>query len=248
MIRRRSTNERWNTVSEGKVAVLTGGTGGLGTALAGRLLARGYRLAVTYLVPDEATTFETTYDVGEDRLLLKRVNATDPDGIGPFLDDVASRFGRIDAVASLVGGWAGGRDVADTDNVRFDRMIDLNLRSAFYTARSAVPHLVKTHGSMLFVSSRAALDTPPGEAAFNIAKAGVIALAKTLASELEDSEVSVNALLPAVIDTPATRATLPYADYVDWPTPDEIAAVAEFLLGGESGVISGAAIPVYGRA
>lgn len=236
-------------MSEGQVAVITGGTGWLGTALAGRLLAGGFRVAATYLVPEEATDFERVHQADESRLLLKRVNATEPDEIASFFDAVAAAFGRIDAVASLVGGWAGGRDVVDTDNVRFERMLDLNLRSSFYTARAAIPHLQANGGGrLLFVSSRATQDTPPGQAAFNIAKAGVAALGKTLAQELEDSQVAVNILQPAVIDTPATRAALPYADYVDWPTPDEIAAVAEFLLGGESAVINGAEIPVYGRA
>lgn len=236
-------------VNEGNVAVLTGGTGGLGSALATRLVARGFRLAVTYLLPDEASSFEQNHEVDDDHVILRRVDATDPAGIAAFMAEVALKFGRIDAVASLVGGWAGGRDVVDTDDVRFERMLDLNLRSAFYTSRAAVPHLEANGGGrMLFVSSRAALDTPPGEAAHNIAKAGVIALAQTLAHELQESNVTVNTLVPAVIDTPATRAALPYADYVDWPTPDEIAAVAEFLIAGESGVISGASIPVFGRA
>lgn len=229
------------------VAVLTGGTGGLGTALARRLAARDYRLAVTYLVPEEAAKFETAVDLDESQLLLRRVNATEADEVGAFMKETRERFGRIDAVASLVGGWAGGRDVVDTDDLRFDRMIDLNLRSAFYTVRAAIPHLSEHGGRILLVGSRASFDGAPGQAAFNVAKAGVVALARTAAQEVEDAHIAVNVIVPAVIDTPATRATLPYADYVDWPTPDEIAAVAEFMLSEESGVISGAAIPVYGR-
>jgi NAD(P)-dependent dehydrogenase (short-subunit alcohol dehydrogenase family) len=92
------------------------------------------------------------------------------------------------------------------------------------------------------------IDTPPGEAAFNIAKAGVVALGKTVAQELEGTEVTANVLMPSVIDTPTTRASLPYADYVNWPTPDQIAAVAEFLMSEGAGVMNGATIPVYGRS
>ncbi len=230
------------------VAVLTGGTGGLGTALARRLAARDYRLAVTYLVPEEAARFETAVDLDESQLLLRRVNATEADEVGAFMKETRERFGRIDAVASLVGGWAGGRDVVDTDDLRFDRMIELNLRSAFYTVRAAIPHLSEHGGRILLVGSRASFDGAPGQAAFNVAKAGVVALARTTAQEVEDANIAVNVIVPSVIDTPATRATLPYADYVHWPTPDEIAAVAEFMLSEESSVISGAAIPVYGRA
>ncbi len=80
------------------------------------------------------------------------------------------------------------------------------------------------------MGSRAAADTPSGQVAFNIAKAGVVALAKTAAAELDQTDVTANVLMPSVIDTPATRAALPFADYVSWPTPDEIAAVIEYLL------------------
>ena len=232
-----------------RVAVLTGGTGALGTALAARLARNGHKLAVTYLIPAEAEQFESTVDLDEDRLLLRRVDAGEPDRIAEFMDEVVDTFGSLEILCGLVGGWAGGRDVEETDDVRFDRMIDLNLRSAFHTVRAAIPHLRKSGwGRIVLVGSRAAFDTPAGQGAFNAAKAGVVALAKTIADELSDTDITSNVLLPAVIDTPATRAALPYSDYVDWPTPDEIAAVAEFLVSDEAGVITGAAIPVYGRA
>jgi NAD(P)-dependent dehydrogenase (short-subunit alcohol dehydrogenase family) len=128
-------------------------------------------------------------------------------------------------------------------------MLDINLRSAFYAARAAVPYLKEAGwGRVILVGSRAAIDFPEGQVAFNIAKAGVVALGRSLAQELEGSGVTANVLMPSVIDTPVTRQTLPYADYVNWPTPDEIAAVAQFMLSDESEVINGALIPVYGRA
>jgi NAD(P)-dependent dehydrogenase (short-subunit alcohol dehydrogenase family) len=145
--------------------------------------------------------------------------------------------------------WAGGRDVEETDDVRFDRMLDINLRSAFYAVRAAVPYLREAGwGRVVLVGSRAAIDFPESQAAFNIAKAGVVALGRSVAQELDGTGVTANVLMPSVIDTPATRQSLPYADYVDWPTPDEIAAVAQFVLSDESGVMNGAVIPVYGRA
>ena len=233
----------------GKVVVITGGTGGLGSALVRRLLGNDYRLAVTYLMPDEARAFEGEFDVDEDRIFLTRVDATNPEAVATLFKDVADRWGLIHGLVSLVGGWAGGRDVEETDDVRFERMLDLNLRSAFYAVRAAVPHLKETGwGRIVLVGSRGAVDYPEGQAAFNIAKAGVVALAKSVAQELEGSGVTANALMPSVIDTPVTRKALPYADYVDWPTPDEIAAVAQFLLTDESGVMNGALVPVYGRA
>lgn len=232
-----------------KTFILTGGTGGLGTALVRRLIDGDYRLAVSYLLPEEAARFEEEFEVDEERLSLTRVDCTNAEAANAFVKQVVERWGPIHGLCSLVGGWAGGRDVDETDDVRFERMLDLNLRSAFYAVRAAVPHLKKTGwGRIVLVGSRGAVDYPEGQAAFNIAKAGVVALGKTVAQELYDTGVTANVLMPSVIDTPATRAAMPYADYVNWPTPDEIAAVAQFLLSEDSGVMNGALVPVYGRA
>ncbi len=231
------------------VAVVTGGTGALGRALVPMLARRGFRLAVAYLIPEEARRLEEELDVDEDEILLRRVEATDRDQVDAFLQEAVDTYGHINVVTSLVGAWAGGRDISETDDVRFDRMIDLNLRSAFYTVRAAIPHLQDVDwGRIVVVSSRAGFDTPSGQAAYNIAKAGVLALAQSAAVELEHTNVTANALMPSVIDTEATRAALPYADYIKWPKPHEIAAVIDFLASPQSAVINGAAIPVYGQS
>lgn len=232
-----------------RTIVMTGGTGGLGTALAKRLVTQDVRLAVTYLLPNEATTFEETIELDDDRLVLKRVDAANPSAVNGFMEEVADLWGPVHGLAALVGGWAGGRDIEETDDLRVERMLDLNLRSAFYTVRAALPHLQKAEfGRIVLVGSRAAIENPPGQAAFNMAKAAVMALGRSVAAELEATNVTASVLVPSVIDTPATRATLPYADYVDWPTPDEIAGVADFLLTEEAGVMNGAMVPVFGKA
>lgn len=232
-----------------RTIVITGGTGGLGTALAGRLLESDTRLAVTYLLPEEASAFEDRFDLDESRLMLRRVDATDAEAIAGFVGEVKSNWGPFHGLAALVGGWAGGRDVEATDDVRLERMLDLNLRSAFNSVRASIPLLREAeYGRIVLVGSRDAIDSPPGQAAFNMAKAGVMALGRTVSRELEPTNVTATVLLPTVIDTPATRAALPYADYVDWPTPDEISAVAVFLLSEEAGVMNGAMVPVYGKA
>lgn len=232
-----------------KTVVITGGTGGLGSALVRRLQALDYRLAVTYLLPDEAAAFESEFEVDEDNLILTRVDCTNPEAVNSFVKGVADSWGEIHGLCSLVGGWAGGRDVEETDDVRFERMLDLNLRSAFYAVRAVVPHLKEAGwGRVVLVGSRGAVEHFEAQAAFNIAKAGVAALGQSVATELDGTGVTANVLMPSVIDTPATRKSLPFADYVNWPTPDEIAAVAEFLLSEGSSVMNGALVPVYGRA
>jgi NAD(P)-dependent dehydrogenase (short-subunit alcohol dehydrogenase family) len=231
------------------VAVVTGGTGALGQALVPVLLRRSFKLAVTYLVPEEARTLEKSLDVDEDQMLLRRVDCTDAEAVSRLMKETVETFGHINVACALVGKWAGGRDVGETDDVRFDGMLDINLRSTFYTVRAAIPYLLEAEwGRVIAMGSRAAMDTPAGQAAFNVAKAGVVALIKSLANELDDTNVTANVILPAVIDTEDTRASLPYADYVRWPKPAEIASVVDFLASPQSAVINGAAIPVYGQS
>ncbi len=230
------------------VIVITGGTGSLGTALAKRLAASGAALAVTYLIPEEAEKFEAELHLDETRLLLKRVDSTSASSLNEFMNQAVTKFGSVNGLAALVGGWAGGRDIDETDDVRLERMLDLNLRSAFYAVRAITPHLKENgSGRIVLVGSRGADDGPSGQAAFNIAKAGVGALGRSAASELSDFGITTNVVQPSVIDTPATRRAVPFADYVSWPTPDEIAAVIEFLLSDASSVMSGATLPVYGN-
>jgi len=235
------------------VAIITGGTGSVGRELLPLLVRRSFKLGVTYLVPEEATELEALIesglDVSEDELLLRRVDASDAKAVDKFVQEVVDAFGGLNVLVCLVGGWSGGRDVEETDDVRFDRMLDLNLRSTFNTVRAAIPHMKKQDwGRIVLMGSRHAIDTPSGQAAYNIAKAGVGALGRSVAAELSSTNVTCNVLLPSVIDTPTTRAALPYAEYVDWPKPQEVANVIDFLTGHRSVVIDGAEIPVWGAA
>ncbi|MCB1245796.1 MAG: SDR family oxidoreductase [Acidimicrobiia bacterium] len=229
-------------------AVIPGGTGSVGRCLVPLLLERGYNVSATYLLPDEATSLESELDFDEDRLILRRVDVSDPGAVTPFIAEAVAAFGAINVMCSLVGGWAGGRDVAETDDVRLERMLDLNLRTAWNTTRAALPHMSDDWGRIILMGSKHAIDTPAGQAAYNVAKSGVLALAKSVATELLDTNTTCNALLPSVINTDATRAALPYADYVNWPQPEEIAVVIDFLASEQSKVVNGAFIPVWGSA
>lgn len=238
-----------HTVNASPVAVVAGGTGALGTAVLPLLVRRNFTIASTYLIPEEATAIEELLDLDDDRMMLRRVDCTDSEAVAVFMKEAADSFGPINVLCSLVGGWAGGRFIAESDDVRFDRMIDLNLRSAFNVVRAGIPYMREADwGRIILIGSTAAHETPAGQAAYNAAKAGVAALARTAAVELDDTNITANALLPSVIDTEATRAALPYADYVRWPKPREIADVIDFLASPASGVVNGAAIPVVGQS
>jgi len=235
-------------MSESYVAAIPGGTGSVGRCLVPLLIDRGFKVAVTYLLPEEAGILEDAAGLDEDRLIIRRVDASDPDAVAVFFDDVVESFGPINVMASLVGGWAGGRDVQETDDVRFDRMVDLNLKTAWNTTRASIPLMSEEWGRIILMGSKHSQETPAGQAAYNLAKAGVLALSRSVAVELLDTNTTCNALLPSVINTEVTRAALPYADYVNWPQPEEIADVISFLASEESKVINGGAVPVWGSA
>jgi NAD(P)-dependent dehydrogenase (short-subunit alcohol dehydrogenase family) len=235
-------------MTESRVAIVPGGTGSVGRCLVPLLIARDFKVAVTYLIPEEATALESQIDLDEDRLILRRVDCTDSGAVRAFMHEAKESFGPVNVMASLVGGWAGGRDVAETDDVRLDRMLDLNLRTAWNTSRAVIPLMADDWGRIVLMGSKHAVDSPAGQAAYNVAKAGVMTLAKSIAIELLDGNTTCNALLPSVINTDATRAALPYADYVNWPQPAEIADVINFIASPESKVVNGAFLPVWGSA
>jgi NAD(P)-dependent dehydrogenase (short-subunit alcohol dehydrogenase family) len=235
-------------MTKSNVAVIPGGTGSVGSRLVQKLIDRGFNVAVTYLLPEEATALESTMDLDEDRLMIRRVDATDAKAVNEFFAEASETYGPINVMASLVGGWAGGRDVAETGDVRLDRMLDLNLKTAWNLTRATIPLMSEEWGRIILMGSKHSQETPAGQAAYNSAKAAVLALSRSVAVELLDTNTTCNTLLPSVINTDATRSALPYADYVNWPQPDEIAEVISFLASEESKVINGGGIPAWGSA
>ncbi len=229
-----------------RTVVITGGTGWLGNSLITRLLKNpDLRLGVTYLKPAEADRFEDRFGTYHDRIMLRRVDVTSSRAMEGFLGELSDRWGDISGLACLAGSWAGGRTIEQTSDLRLERMLDSNLRSTFTAVRAALPHLRRAEWArVVLTASQAAFNAPPAQGAFNIAKAGVVALSRTLAAELQKTGVSVSVLVPSVIDTPASREAMPDADHSLWPTPDDVARVAEFLLTKEAWVLNGAEIPV----
>ena len=181
-----------------RTVIVTGGTGWLGRALIARLLRKeNIRVAATYLRPAEAAGFEDRFGTYHNRIILRRVNATDARSVEGFIAELDQKGGEISGLACLAGSWAGGRSIEETSDLRLDRMLDANLRSTFTTVRAALPHLHRAPWArMVLTASQAASTTPAGQGAFNIAKAGVVALGRTLAAELRRSSVSVSVLVP----------------------------------------------------
>jgi NAD(P)-dependent dehydrogenase (short-subunit alcohol dehydrogenase family) len=225
------------------VAVLVaGGTGALGGAVLRELLDSGYSVTASWLVERERERVES--DLG-DRVSLVHADLMDPDGAAAAVDAVED----LEAVVNLVGGFAMGGRVHETDPDQFHSMIRLNLTPGFLLARAAMPRLVERgKGAYVGVSARPALRPFPGAAGYITGKAAVLAFVQALDAEYRGDGVRSNAVLPSVIDTPANRESQPDADHSKWVPPEEIAKVIRFLVSEDSAPTSGAAVPVYGRA
>lgn len=223
--------------------LVTGGTGGLGTAVTAAFLDAGWRTVVPVRDPARASRLPTG-------AVAAPADLTDPDQVRRAVEvATAEPDAPLRAVVNLVGGYAAGALVHQTPIAEFERMLQLNLRPTYLVTAAALPHLVAAGGgAVVCVSSRAAVAPFPGAAGYVTAKAAVLAFASAVAVEYRSSGVRCNTVLPSIIDTPANRAAQPQADHSRWVPPAEIAAVVRFLASDESAPTSGATIPVYGRA
>ncbi len=224
---------------DGKVIVVTGALGALGKVVAEVALARGARVAgVDYGTSQAAAT--------PDRIEFGGVDLSDPAQAQKAIDAVASHFGRLDALVNIAGGFA-YETVAEGDPKTWQRMYALNVLTALNTSRSAIPHLAASASARIVnVGAMGALQAGSGMGAYAASKAGVHRLTEALAAEWK-GKITVNAVLPSTIDTPANRASMPKADFGKWVTPQELADVILFLVSDAASAVTGALLPVSGR-
>lgn len=225
-----------------RVALITGGAGGLGRACVDVFLDDGWHVAVPTHRSAEGLR-EPAARHG-DRLTWFDADLTAEEGAARAVARTLEWAGRLDAVVHTVGGYAGSGPLHQAPVDEWDRMMDVNLRSAFLVARAALPRL-REGGSLVFVSSRAALRERKGHAAYAVSKAALLTLVEAIAEE-QKGRARANAVLPGTIDTPANRAAMPHANDGGWTPPAEIARVILFLASPASAPVSGAAVPVYG--
>jgi NAD(P)-dependent dehydrogenase (short-subunit alcohol dehydrogenase family) len=170
-----------------------------------------------------------------------------PQGANALVEQLVARFGRIDVLAHTVGGFAGGQSVAQTDDVTFQTMFDLNVNSTFYLLRAALPVMRGTgNARIIAIGSRAALVPGPAVGAYSASKAAMVSLIQTVALENKDAGLTANVILPGTIDTPTNRKAMPNADTSQWVRPSTIASLMLWLAGDAGKDVNGAVIPVYG--
>ncbi|MBV8052689.1 MAG: SDR family oxidoreductase [Acidobacteriaceae bacterium] len=223
-----------------KIALVTGANGGLGMSVTRALLDAGATV-VGVARHIEQKEFDNP------SFVAITAELTNADAAQKTVDEVLSSFGKIDILAHLVGGFAGGKTIVELDDATFEKMLDLNLRSAFYVLRAVVPHMRRAgSGRIIAIGSRAAEDPGPGVGAYSLSKAALVSLVRTVARENKQQAITANVVLPGTIDTPANRDAMPGADRRTWVQPDSIASLIVWLASDPGRDVNGAVIPVYG--
>jgi NAD(P)-dependent dehydrogenase (short-subunit alcohol dehydrogenase family) len=225
-----------------RVALITGVTGALGAAIVQAFAASGATvIGVTRTTPPEREKSE--------RISYEIADVGDEGAVEALVSGVVRGHGALDIVVNTVGGFAAGQAVTDLSLETWEGMLDLNARTAFLVSKHAGRVMAERRsGRIINVSSRSAYSGRKNAAAYAVSKRAVITLTEAQAEEMRGLGVTVNAIVPSIIDTPANRAGMPTADTKRWPTPEQVARVALFLASDDAALISGAAIPVYGDA
>jgi NAD(P)-dependent dehydrogenase (short-subunit alcohol dehydrogenase family) len=232
---------------EGTIALVAGGTGGLGRAVSLAFLEEDATVVVTYRKQEEFDVLKSAAGASGSRLEGHGLDVTDEAAVGQLVERVLAKHGRLDSLVNAVGGYAGGVKFWESETKVFDQMLALNLRSGYALSHAALPAMLKQRrGAIVNVASKAAFDHAAGVAAYAASKAAAVAMMDSLAADIKGTGVRVNSILPSIIDTEANRKVMPKADFTKWPKPEDIARVILFLCSDDARVIHGAAIPVYG--
>jgi NAD(P)-dependent dehydrogenase (short-subunit alcohol dehydrogenase family) len=223
---------------EGKGCIVTGGFGALGRAVTQRLAADGARVAVI----DHAKAPPQSQFV-----TIGGIDLTDAAAARAAVDSAAERLGGLYALVNIAGGFR-WETVGDGDVATWDHLYATNLKTAVCASKAALPHLIANEsGRIVNIGAGSAVKAAAGMGAYAASKAGVAKLTEALSEEVKAKGITVNAVLPSIIDTAANRIDMPKADFAKWVTPEAIAALIAFLLSDDAAAITGALIPISGR-
>lgn len=224
-----------------RVVVVTGAKGGLGSFVTNAFLNDGARVAgVSRSIRDSDFAHPNFAGIAAEISTAEAAEA--------MTGAVLKRLGRIDALVHLIGGFAGGKSAAETDDATWEQMMSLNLRTAVNAIRAVLPRLTRSgFGRIVAIGSRAAADPPATLSAYSASKAALVSFIRTVAAENKDAGITANIVLPGTMDTPANRAAMPSADFSKWVQPASVASLLVWLASPEASQVTGAVIPIYGR-
>ena len=225
-----------------RVFVISGGFGALGRVVAKAAVDGGARVAIfdQGLVPKDA-------DFGKDALLLGGVDLSSADVAREAVGKVKKQYGRLDCLINIAGTFK-WETLEDGNAATWDQLFQINVKTAVNASKAALPLLMASgSGRIINIGANAAIKAGQGMGPYAASKAAVHRFTESLAEELKTKNVTVNAVLPSIIDTPANRKDMPNADFSKWVAPAELAAVILFLASEEARAVTGALIPVTGR-
>jgi len=231
---------------DGRVVLICGATGALGSAVVRQFAQTEARLALTSRSEDTLAQLVDDFGLSAQALTVA-ADVTQAEEVDELVDAVAAHFGRLDALLNTVGGWSGGKPVGETPVEQWERMLTLNLHSAFLLSRAVLPGMLGAGwGRIVHVSSKTAVAPRAKQAAYAASKMGLIALTEVIGAEVKGSGVTANVVLPSIIDTPANRNMMSKADPGRWVPAEMIAKTMRFLCSDGAASINGARIPIYG--
>ncbi len=231
----------------GQVVVVTGATGNLGSAVVRAFAAEGARVVLVDRSPERAEQLAAEIG-GETLVVLADLGVTA--SVDQLIEAVVARFGHIDVLAHTVGGFEAGATVHGSDYEVMERMLNLNVRPVYITCGKVAQHMLAhgVRGRIVVVLARGALKGFTGGAAYTASKAAAQRVIESLAAEVRDHGIHVNAVMPSTIDTPANRGSMPNADFSKWVTPEDVAHTMLYLASERANAFFGTSLEVYGRA
>ena len=228
-----------------KVVLITGGTGALGRAVVEAFISSNAVSVATYITDKEAEKAKTRIGTLE----LVKADITKEDEVRRLVSNVVQKHGRIDVLVNVVGGFIGGKKVSDLEESEWNKMMNLNLKSAFLISKHVLPVMVlANHGKMIHISSRTGMKSSGLDSAYAASKSGLIRLVESISEEVKEHGINVNCILPSIIDTDANRKAMPISDFSKWVKTGELTNLVLFLCSEDAKAINGAAIPAYGLA
>jgi len=224
-----------------RIVLITGANGGLGAFVTKAFLSMGDTVVGT------SKSIQAS-DFPDARFVAMASDLTVAAATEELVERVIKQFQRIDTLVHVMGGFSGGKPIAETDDATWERMMNLNLRSAFHIFRAAIPRMrAAGRGRIVAIASRAAVEPAANIAAYAASKAALVSLVRTAALENKDFGITVNAILPGTMNTDANRKADPSADFSGWVPPENVADLVVFLSSDAAAQITGAAIPIYGE-
>ena len=229
-----------------RIVLITGGTGALGRAITKAFLTSGATVISSYIVDREIDQLETQI---KSVVHLIKADIGKEEEVKKLVSSVLDKYGQINILVNVVGGYIGGKSVTELDEKEWDLMMNMNLKSAFLISKNVIPQMISSeNGKIIHISSRSGLKSTGYDSAYAASKSGLIRLVESLSEEAKELHINVNCIMPSTIDTEANRNAMPNADHSRWVKPQDLANIVLFLCSEDAKAITGAAIPTYGLA